>query len=124
MGNILYCGYCVRHRSNSPQLQLVTLQLKLAIGSPQLPAGYILAAYSKGSSQLQLVILAGFSTGLPHSRLRVTIAGWELQLVTAGYGSPLVGGGYLLAEPDLRAGHGPHLPHVELAGVRDQAGLS
>ena len=39
-------------------------------------------------------------------------------------GSPQLGGSYLLAEPDLRAGHGPHLPHVELAGVRDQAGLS
>ena len=77
----------------SPQLQLVTMQLQLAIGSPQL--------------QLVICILAGHSTGLP-----------QLQLDT------WLGGGYLLAEPDLRAGHGPHLPHVELAGVRDQAGLS
>ena len=63
-------------------------------------------------------ILAGCSTGSPQLVQWVT--------ATAGYmtGSPQLGGGYLLAEPDLRAGHGPHLPHVELAGVRDQAGLS
>ena len=40
------------HRSNSLQLQSVTLQLKLAIRVTTATAGYILAGHSTGSPQL------------------------------------------------------------------------